>query len=84
MQDYNKNLRDKIQDMFPLTGGQVPEKVNEEKEPIEENITEEHPVEFLSDPLEPVIDDEQKDEMRERISNLVSDKCLSDMLDHFM
>lgn len=83
MQDYNKNLRDKIQDMFPLTGGKVPEKVNEEKEPIDENVIEAHPVEFPSELPEPIVD-EQKDEIRERISNLVSDKRLSDMLDHFM
>lgn len=83
MQDYNKNFRDKIQDMFPLTGGQVPEKMNEEKEPIDENVIEERPVEFLSELPEPIVD-EQKDEIRERISNLVSDKRLSDMLDHFI
>lgn len=83
MQDYNKNFRDKIQDMFPLTGEKVPEKVNEEKEPIDENVIEERPVEFLSELPEPIVD-EQKDEIRERISNLVSDKRLSDMLDHFI
>jgi hypothetical protein len=78
MIDHNKFLRDKIQDIFPLSDSGKKEEVNEE------NRIDEHSVEFPTELPEPVIDDDKKDEIRERISNLSSGKMLGDMLKHLI